>query len=95
MSESNLDHPGEFSWYKGRGPSPVVGPCPHVGCSHNAQSVIGWGPTYERYELVQCDVAEHCATGCRAWVDDRGRETTPWLQVEARDDRLLRILAAA
>jgi hypothetical protein len=90
MAEAHLDHPGEVSWYKGYGPSPVLGPCPHCDCPHNAQSVIGWGPSLDRYELSQCDVAEGCDGGCRAWVDGRGRVRTAWLQVEAAERRLSR-----
>lgn len=82
MAEAHLDHPGEISWFKRYGPSPVLGSCPHADCRHLAQSVIGWGPSMERYELVQCDVPQHCDGGCRAWSDGRGRITTEWLQVE-------------
>lgn len=85
MAEIHLDHPGEIHWFKGYGPSPVLGACPHSGCPHNAQSVIAWGPDYERYELTQCDVAAHCDGGCRAWTDGTARATSPWLQVEARE----------
>jgi hypothetical protein len=87
MGEAHLDHPGEIHWFKSYGPSLVLGPCPHA-CPHNAQSVIAYGPSYERYELAQCDVPEHCDGGCRTWVDEHGRPRTAWLQV--RDaERLL------
>lgn len=41
-------------------------PCPHGDCPHNAQSVIGWGPTTATYELVECDLCH-----CRGWQDGR------------------------
>lgn len=91
MAETNLDHPGEMSWYKGYGPSPVLGSCPHSMCSHNNQSAIGWGPSYNRYEIVQCDVPEHCDGGCRAWSNSLGRVVTAWLEVEAKDRRLSKL----
>lgn len=94
MAEAHLDHPGEISWYKGYGPAAVLGPCEHT-CPHNAQSVIGWGPTMDRYELAQCDVPEGCASACRAWIDDRGRTTSPRLHVDWVDWRIQRILAGA
>lgn len=85
MAEAHLDHPGEIHWFKGEGPAPVIGPCPHTDCRHLGQSVIAWGPTLDRYELVECGIAgdaHGCAGRCRAWVDGRGRVTTAWLQVE-------------
>ena len=82
MAEPHLDHPGEIHWFRGYAPSPVLGACPHLGCRHHAQSVIAWGPSLDRYELVQCDIPEHCDGGCRAWSDGHGRITTDWLQVE-------------
>ena len=89
MSEPNLDHPGEIHWFKGHEPRPVLGPCPHAECKHLGQGVIAWGPSYERYELVECgniDPANEsdsdCATHCRAWVDEHGRVVSPWLHVE-------------
>ncbi len=85
MAEAHVDHPGEIRWFAGYGPSPVLGPCPHSACTHNAQSVIAWGPSYERYELVQCDRPESCDGGCRVWVDGRGQVATEWLEVEAKE----------
>jgi hypothetical protein len=85
MAEPHLDHPGEIHWFRGYGPSTVLGPCPHPTCPHNAQSVIGWGPSYERYELVQCDIPEHCDGGCRAWANSAGAVVTDWLEVEAKE----------
>lgn len=77
----HVDHPGEISWFHGYGPLPIVGPCPHLDCPHNAQSTIAWGPDYERYELVVCDVDQGCASWCRAWTDGSPIATTPWLQM--------------
>lgn len=73
----HVDNPGEIRWFAGKGPSRVVGPCPHDGCPHNAQSVIAWGPDYARYELIQCDA--DCAGHCRAWTDGGPVATSPWL----------------
>ena len=91
MAEANLDHPGEIHWFKGETPLPVLGPCPHTDCKHLGQGVIAWGPTYERYELVECGIAggDGCGAQCRAWSDERGRITTAWLQVHtmAETDR--------
>jgi hypothetical protein len=54
-------------WEKGRRP---VGPCPHSGCPHNAQSVVAWGPDFEHYELVVCDTDDPggCDGMCRGWL---------------------------
>lgn len=85
MAEPHLDHPGEINWFKGEGPAPVIGPCPHTDCRHLGQGVIAWGPTLDRYELVECGIAgsaNGCGGHCRAWVDGHGRVTTPWLHVE-------------
>lgn len=94
MAEKHVDNPGEIRWFAGYGPSPVVGPCPHVGCRHHAQSVIAWGPDTQRYELAQCDVAEGCDGGCRAWTDGTQRNTSPWLEVEAKEQLLSRTAVA-
>lgn len=90
MAEAHLDHPGEVSWFKSHGPAEVIGPCPHAECKHLGHAVIGWGPSMERYELVECgslnpddESPSDCAGRCRAWVDDRGRVVTPWLYVVA------------
>jgi hypothetical protein len=85
VAEPHLDHPGEIHWFAKERPLPVLGPCPHVDCKHLGQGVIAWGPSMERYELVECGIAsdkEGCAARCRAWSDGRGRITTPWLQVD-------------
>lgn len=66
MAEAHLDCPGDVRWYPRKGPLPVVGPCPH-SCSHNSRSVIAWGPDYEHYVLVACDVPDGCDQRCRAW----------------------------
>jgi hypothetical protein len=94
VAEPHLDHPGDFHWFSGYGPSLVVGPCPHGDCKHWGKSVIAWGPDYQRYELVTCDDDEGCNGYCRAWSDGQGRISSPWLQVEwserevASDDRV-------
>ena len=77
----HVDKPGEIKWFAGYGPRAVIGPCPHIGCRHHAQAVIAWGPDYERYELVECNVSEHCAGRCRAWTDGGPIATTAWLEV--------------
>ncbi len=86
MAEPHLDHPGEIHWFKGEGPAPVLGPCPHGACKHWGQGVIAWGPSYERYELVECCIKDDggCGAECRAWADGQGRITTPWLHVDVR-----------
>lgn len=82
MAEAHLDHPGEISWYAGRGPGQVLGECPHVGCPHLDTSTIAWGPSLDRYELVRCVMPGCVGDGqCRAWSDGRGRITTAWLHV--------------
>lgn len=93
MAEAHLDHPGEIHWFKDEIPLPVLGPCPHSQCKHLGQGVIAWGPSMERYELVECgsldpdaESDEDCATHCRAWIDGRGRVTTAWLNVQ-RDEK--------
>lgn len=85
MAEPHLDNPGDIRWFKGEGPAPVLGPCPHP-CRHLGQGVIAWGPSMERYELVECgsraDADGGCEARCRAWVDGQGRTTTAWLHVD-------------
>ena len=88
MAEPHLDHPGEFHWFSGYRPLPVLGPCPHTECTHHAQSVIAWGPDHVRYELVECEVDDHCAGQCRAWTDGGMDATTPWLHVSADASQL-------
>ena len=83
MAEPHLDHPGDYHWFHGYGPREVIGPCPHLACPHNAQSVVAWGPDMTRYELMDCDVDDGCAGNCRAWVNGRGVTTTPWLRVKS------------
>lgn len=67
MAEAHLDHPGDFHFFSGYGPARVKGPCPHTGCPHHGVSVIAWGPDYEHYELLVCEVNEGCAGRCRGW----------------------------
>lgn len=81
MSERHLDHPGDWHWFKGHGPAPAIGHCPHTTCRHHSQSVIAHGPDLEHYELVVCDVVQGCAGQCRAWTDGSMDASTPWLQV--------------
>jgi len=85
MAEAHLDHPGEIHWFKREQPLPILGPCPHTTCKHLGQGVIAWGPTLDRYELVECGIRGDggCAATCRAWSDGQGRITTPWLHVDA------------
>lgn len=82
MAEPHLDHPGEFSWFAGHGPLPVLGDCPHHDCRHNNLAVIGWGPDLRRYELVKCTVEGQCEGRCRAWINQHTVATTTWLQVD-------------
>lgn len=88
MAEAHLDHPGEISWFKSYGPLTVVGACPH-DCKHMGTGVIAWGPSMERYELIECGMpgdtivgSDECAGRCRAWTDSRGRVVTPWMMIE-------------
>lgn len=74
-------------WFKGYGPLPVIGPCPHV-CEHLAIGVIAWGPDYEHYTLVECD-DDRDGCMCRGWTAEYPRGTDKplfrthgWKQVE-------------
>lgn len=84
MTEAHLDNPGEIHWFKGERSLPILGLCPHANCKHLGQGVIAWGPTFARYELVECGVkgGEGCGSACRAWVDSQGRVVTPWMHVK-------------
>lgn len=84
MAEAHVDQPGEIRWFAREQPRPVIGPCPHEGCKHLGQGVIAWGPSLERYELVECGLPgdDGCAGACRAWTDGHGRVTTAWLHVD-------------
>lgn len=68
MGEAHLDHPGEWHWFSGYGPLPVTGPCPHTDCPHNATITIAYGPDFEHYELIICDVDAGCNGRCRGWT---------------------------
>jgi hypothetical protein len=88
VGDPHLDHPGGIHWFASECPRPVLGPCPHAACQHLGQGVIAWGPSMDRYELVECgsinpadEADDDCAGTCRAWVDGRGRVTTAWLHV--------------
>jgi hypothetical protein len=80
---ARIAHGGDVHWFSGYQPGAVDGACPHGRCPHNTVGVIAWGPTFGRYELVQCDVRGDvgCRGGCRAWIDHRARITTAWLAV--------------
>lgn len=70
---------GAIHWFKGYGPVPVA---PYTGtCDHWGQGVIAYGWDLKHYELVECGIDGPGNTGCRAraWSDDRGRTTTPWM----------------
>lgn len=86
MAEAHLDHPGEITWFAGKSHAPIIGLCSH-NCPHDGQGVVAWGPSYNRYELVQCMVTpdEHpdgCAGRCRAWANSLGRVVTDWITVD-------------
>jgi hypothetical protein len=51
-----------IEWFKGYGPLPVVGTCPH-DCQHRNLANIAWGPDLDHYTLDEC---RDC--GCRAWI---------------------------
>jgi len=51
---------------------PVLGACPHYGCPHNSQTVLGWGPDQTRYQLIRCDVQGGCEGACRAMLTAGG-----------------------
>ena len=70
---NQVDVPGGVRFSAGHGPAPVLGPCPHDDCRHHAQSVIAWGPNWDRYEMLACDVDDGCAGGCRGW-----KRVTSW-----------------
>lgn len=84
----DADMAGEVRWFKTCVPLPVIGPCPHTRCPHHAQTVVAWGPDYNHYELVTCDVGPvdgGCGGACRAWVAADRRTNSeragPFLQV--------------
>lgn len=88
MAEAHLDHPGDIRWFKGWGPAPVLGPCPHESCTHWGMSVIAHGPDFEHYELVRCTDEDGCAGECRGWFGEwpvghvpRYRPPEQWLHV--------------
>lgn len=73
MAEPHLDHPGEVSWFPGKGPAQVLGPCPHTGCPHNTLAAIAWGPDFEHYTLDECRVPADlggCGGTCRSWSSE-------------------------
>lgn len=79
---NSIDIPGGVKFFEGRGPAPVLGPCPH-DCEHRCRTVIAWGPDWDRYELLRCDGG--CDGQCRGWkrvesMTDRGT-VDRWQQV--------------
>jgi len=82
---AKLDHPGEISWIGNHQATPVLGKCPHTRCRHLGHGVVAWGPSIDRYELVQCgspnypESDEYCSGQCRAWADAGARIVTDWL----------------
>lgn len=68
MAEHHLDHPGEWHWFSGYGPLPVLGDCPHVTCPHNQTGTVAYGPDFGRYALIQCCVPDGCNRECRGWL---------------------------
>jgi hypothetical protein len=87
VPDIQLDNPDEICWFYGRGPAPVLGPCPHDCRRHthrnpHAHSLIAWGPTTDRYKLVECNGDTECAGRCRAWLDGWGNVVTDWLMVD-------------
>ncbi len=83
VPDIQLDNPDEIRWFEGRGPAPVLGPCPH-NCERHRHSLIAWGPTTDRYKLVECSgyPTSECDGRCRAWLDGWGNEVTAWLMVD-------------
>jgi hypothetical protein len=86
VPDMQLDTAGEIEWFYGRGPAPVLGPCRH-DCKH-ARSLVAWGPSYDRYKLVECNGVRsggggtECAGRCRAWMDSWGNVVTDWLEID-------------
>lgn len=85
IEPARIAHGGDVHWFAGYEPGVVCGGCPHTACPHNAVAVIAWGPTFGRYELVECEVdgPDGCHARCRAWIDHRCRVTTAWLAIDA------------
>lgn len=84
MAEPHLDHPGEISWFAGKGPLPVVGNCPHEQCQHCDAGTVAWGPDWDHYELVEC-LGCRCRGWWAEWLDNgrpRYRPPTVWLELE-------------
>lgn len=88
MADAHLDHPGETRWFKGWGPAPVRGECPHTDCPHEATAAIAYGPDFAHYVLDVCKEPEGCAGECRGWFGEwptghvpRYRPPEKWLHV--------------
>lgn len=92
MADVHLDHPGDVTWLVGRGPAPIIGPCPH-DCEHHLMAVIAWGPDYDHYTLLKCDAV--CAGECRGWTQEwpynsgkpKFRDPQTWLQVDLSQEQ--------
>jgi hypothetical protein len=80
VAEAHLDHPGEIRWFKGWGPAPVEGDCPHATCPHESTAAIAYGPDFAHYILDVCEEPQGCAGACRGWFGEwpaNGRYGTP------------------
>lgn len=76
MAQVHVDHPGQMSWFAGKGPARVLGPCTHV-CSHDAMRDIAWGPDNEHYVLVECIARPGCNGKCRSWAAEYDQTWSP------------------
>lgn len=88
MGAAHLDHPDETRWFKGWGPAPVVGECPHGGCPHERTGAIAYGPDFAHYVLDVCKEPEGCNGECRGWFGEwpvghvpRYRPVEKWMHV--------------
>lgn len=72
MAQVNVDHPGQVSWFAGKGPAKILGPCPH-DCEHGVIRCVAWGPDNEHYTLVECFESDGCQGCCRSWTAEYDR----------------------
>lgn len=70
MAEAHLDHPGEVRWFKGHGPAPVLGPCPHTDCPHESTAAVAYGPDHAHYVLDAGVEPDGCDGTCRGWFGE-------------------------
>lgn len=80
MSVAHIDNDthGAVRWFRDYGPVPVQ---PYTGdCQHWGQSVIAWGWDSKHYELVECGISGHGDCNSRAWSNEKGQITTPWME---------------